>query len=434
MGNFSTHKIKKTFRSNSQVLKNMTWLSVLQFANYLIPLFILPYVTRTIGAEFLGKVVYAQGIISYFTVVVSYGFEYSATRDIALNRGSKETIRHIFWGVIRYKILFLVLSFLGLCLFSLFFSKISTDIKLYAYCFLINVGIAFFPTWFFQGVEKMGLMSIFNFLIKALGAVLTVLLIKNATQYRLYALIPSVSYIVCGVIAFFYVIKVFDLGFWEQNKAISKMVFRNGFPVFLNNFFVCLYTTANITILGLYASDSDLGYYSGAYKIIVAVNTFVTLPISMAIFPKMSTCFAKSKELGLLYLKRILLIFGGISIVISIFTVLLSPCFVQIMLGKEFLASIPLLKCLSITTPLVVVATLLTVQGLYGMGLQRFAPLMGLVLSAFSIILNFILIPDLGSYGAAYSWIFTQILEIIIAGSIIIFYSKKTTRNHQNQF
>ena len=89
----------------------MAALSVLQIANYLIPLLVLPVVSRVLGATLFGSVGYAQNIVTYLTLLVNFGFEYSATRQIALAGDDAEKKRHIFWSVLTVKSGLLVLSF-----------------------------------------------------------------------------------------------------------------------------------------------------------------------------------------------------------------------------------------------------------------------------------------------------------------------------------
>ena len=82
----------------SRILKNITALGVLQIANYLIPLLVLPIISRVLGATLFGGVGYAQNIVSYLTLIVNYGFEYSATRQIALAGEDKARKQKIFWA------------------------------------------------------------------------------------------------------------------------------------------------------------------------------------------------------------------------------------------------------------------------------------------------------------------------------------------------
>lgn len=409
----------------SKVVENIASLGLIQIANFLIPLLIIPYIVRALGVEAIGKVGYAQAIISYLTIVVNYGFEYSATQDIAINKNNKDKIHAIFWSVIKNKALFLVFTFFVLFLLYFFFDKVKQDFALYFSIALMNIGVVLFPTWFFQGMENMKGMAIVNFLIKLFGSGMTVLFVSSPDDYLIYAILPSLAYVVFGTLAFVYVLKKYRLLPLKKDTASDKATLKKGLPIFLNNFFVSLYTTANFTILGFFVSEKDLGYYAGAHKIIMAVNIITVIPISMGFFPLMSKKFDESISLGFQHLKKILIVFGFISSLISILIFIFATQLVLFLLGNEFTESIVLLKYFSFTNFLVVTATLLTVQGLYGTKLQRHAPWIGLTLSIFCIALNLTLIPILGVKGSILSWIFTQILEILIVGTILRHFFKK---------
>lgn len=403
----------------------MTWLGLLQVANYLIPLLIIPYIVRILGADIFGKVSYAQNIISYLTLFVNFGFEYSATREIAINRGNKPAIAQIFWSVLKQKTALLLLSFLALIILYFSFSKVNSDFTLYLFVFLINVGIVLFPTWFFQGMEEMGKMSIFNVVIKGSGLILTVFFVKSKADYLFYPSLTSLSYIVCGIGSLVYVVKKFDIKHINSSKETDRKIFNNSLPIFLNNLFVSGYTVANMTILGMYYSNYEIAIYGGAQKIIMAILMLTSMPINIGIFPWLSREFEKSKTNGLRLLKRTLLFVGTGSFFVCLLTYTLSGTLINIILGCEFEKSISLFKLFSVLPFWVAIASLLTVQGLYGMGLQKYAPFIGAFIGASSIALNFLFIPTYGIYAAATNWIVAQTLEIIIVGIILIHYSKK---------
>ena len=414
-----------TLQANRQVLKNMTWLTVLQFANYLIPLLIIPYIVRVLGVEIFGKVTYAQNIISYFTLTINFGFDYSATREIAINKADKNARERIFWSVIKQKTILLLLSFAGLLILYFTFSRVNDDFTLYLFIFLMNVGVVLFPAWFFQGMEEMGKMAICNVLIKGGGLILTLLLVKSSADYLAYPLLTSLAYVIFGAGAIIYVIKHYDIQYTKSNKTVDKNIFSKSLPIFLNNLFVSGYTIANLTILGFYHSNHDIAIYGGAQKIIMAILMLTSMPVNIAIFPKISREFELSQINGLRILKKALCVVALLLIIFCLWTYLLSSLFVNVLLGSEFSESINLLKLFSVLPFLVTIASLLTVQGLYGMRLQKYAPFVGLFIGVFSIMLNMIYIPIYGTMAAALIWILAQILEIALVGTILFMYSKK---------
>lgn len=411
---------------HSQVGKNVTWLSVLQVANYLIPLVVIPFVARVLGDERFGQVSYAQNIVAYLTLFIAYGFEFSATRQIAL-ASSKEEENGIFWSVIGSKLVLLVASFAILAVLPLFIGRMQIDPTLYWATALTNIGLAVFPTWFFQGKQDMRIMAILNFLIKFVGAAFVISLVRQESDYLLYPLLLSLSSIAIGIGALVYAIRHYRLAF-QGFKQIKECA-RKGFPIFLNNVCVSLYTTMNLTILGIFVTDAEIGHFSGAQRLIQAVIMIVVMPVSTAFFPKIAAIYEQNKRQGMRTMWRLL---GGASLVAAVISVLVyavAPIVIQIMLGDKFTASLPLLRQMAPMPLLVMAATILTVQGIYALGFQRWAPLIGITVAAACIGSNLWLIPLYGPTGAVVSWGLAELVEILLDLIILLLVAPKKLRN-----
>lgn len=403
----------------------MVSLGVLQVANYLIPFLVLPIISRILGASLFGSVSYAQNIVSYLTLLINYGFEYSATRQISIARNDKSKTDAIFWAVIANKFLLLLLSFAVLAVLPLCMERVACDPRLYIYTALANIGIVFFPTWYLQGMQQMDKMAWANFFTKLLGAVLVLALVRKASAYRLYPLLMSVASILVGIGAMVYVIRHFQINRPAFSRQAMREVMQAGAPIFLNNVFVALYTTANMTILGIYAADDVIGYFSGAQRLIQALNMVVVMPVSMAVYPEISRRFAESKKEGVQFLKQVLLWAGSAAAVVSLLTFVSAPLMIRIMYGTGFAPSVDLLRWLAPIPFLVMIATLLTVQGLYGMGLQRWAPWVGLILAVCCVGLNLWLLPLIGVKGVCISWIASEVMECALVSIILMTKGRK---------
>ena len=403
----------------------MVSLGVLQVANYLIPFLVLPIISRILGASLFGSVSYAQNIVSYLTLLINYGFEYSATRQISIARNDKSKTDAIFWAVIANKCLLLLLSFAVLAVLPLCMERVACDPRLYIYTALANIGIVFFPTWYLQGMQQMDKMAWANFFTKLLGAVLVLAVVREASAYRLYPLLMSVASILVGIGAMVYVIRHFQINRPAFSRQAMREVMQAGAPIFLNNVFVALYTTANMTILGIYATDDVIGYFSGAQRLIQALNMVVVMPVSMAVYPEISRRFAESKKEGVQFLKQVLLWAGSAAAIVSLLTFVSAPLMIRIMYGTGFAPSVDLLRWLAPIPFLVMIATLLTVQGLYGMGLQRWAPWVGLILAVCCVGLNLWLLPLIGVKGVCISWIASEVMECALVSIILMTKGRK---------
>lgn len=395
-------------------------LGMLQIANYLIPFLVLPIISRILGASLFGSVSYAQNIVTYLTLLVNFGFEYSATRQIALAGDDQEKKNRIFWSVMSMKAILLVVSFIILGLLPLCMERIADDPRLYVYTALINVGVVLFPTWYLQGEQQMDKMALVNFFIKLIGAAMVLSLVREASAYRLYPLLLSLASIAVGAGALVYVIRHFGIDRFECTTASLKEVLAPSWPIFLNNLFGCLYTTVNMTLLGLFAADDVVGYFSAAQKLVMALIMVVVLPVSTTVYPEISRRFEASKEDGLRFLKRAMLYAGSAAAVVSILTYGLAPLAIRIVYGTGFAPAIDILRWLSPIPFLVMTATLLTIQGLYGMGLQKWAPWVGGTLAVICISMNMLLLPRIGVAAVCISWVVVEILECVMSGSILL--------------
>ncbi|MBR4841146.1 MAG: oligosaccharide flippase family protein [Paludibacteraceae bacterium] len=401
------------------VLKNVASLTLMQVANALIPLLVVPFVVRALGVEAFGKVSYAQNIVAYFTLFVNYGFEYSATQDIALCRQDPERVRVVFWSVLKSKALFLLGAFVVFLALMSLFPKMGEEPILYLFAFLINVGMAITPTWLFQGMETMGKVALVNVTMKALSAVLTILLVVAPSDYCLYILFLSLSYCLAGIALFIMAYVKYGL---KYTSEFDFAPLKKGFPIFLNNVFSNMYALGGITLIGILLTDVEIGIYAGGHKIVAAMSMLLSMPLSMALFPSLSLEFASSVVSGWQKLKAYLALILVAGSLFTLAVYFMSPIIVRLFLGEAFGEVVPLLQYLSPIPMLVVIATMFTVQGLYGMQLQRYAPWVGAAILCLSLTLYYILIPICGVYGAALGYVASEILEISIVYSLLRFH------------
>lgn len=99
--------------------KNTFLLYLMQISGYVFPLLTFPYLTRVLGKEKYGVVVFANAVTAYFSMVLEFGFILSATRSCSEFRDDKKKLWNITFGVISAKVILAVLScavFFVLCL------------------------------------------------------------------------------------------------------------------------------------------------------------------------------------------------------------------------------------------------------------------------------------------------------------------------------
>lgn len=101
------------------IVSNFFYLSLLQVAGYLFPLLALPYLAKVIGIEGFGKIAFASAVMVWIQTVADWGFNYTATRDVAKNRDNKEKVSEIFSNVLWARCLLMIISLIFLSLLIL---------------------------------------------------------------------------------------------------------------------------------------------------------------------------------------------------------------------------------------------------------------------------------------------------------------------------
>ncbi|MCB0464019.1 MAG: oligosaccharide flippase family protein, partial [Flavobacteriaceae bacterium] len=153
--NQNKDKIRRFISSNRALISNYISLIVLQGANYILPLIILPFLVRVLGTDKFGLVMFAQSLCIFLTVLVDFGFNLSGTREISLAREDKSKMSEIFLAIMFIKTVLIILAFLLLFIVVMVFDRFTKDYEVYLLSFGLVIGQAIFPVWFFQGIEKM---------------------------------------------------------------------------------------------------------------------------------------------------------------------------------------------------------------------------------------------------------------------------------------
>lgn len=411
---------------NKRVIKNAAWMAVFQAANYVIPILLIPYVSRILGVDSFGKVTYMQTIAQYATFFINFGFEYTSTRAIAVNRDNPEKLRSIFWGTIYAKMLLTVVSLLVFLPYSFSHSQSTEEMVMYMAAWMINVGWWLYPSWYFQGMEKLSIMSVANFMIKAAGAILVVVCVREASDSVNYLASFSFSYIAGGLITIIYCVRTEGMRRISVTVDTIKTLLGDSLPVFLASVFSSITQAYAITYLGSgHATEHDLGIYSGAFKLVFAAVAMCNLPISMAIFPKVAREYEKDREGGIRYFYKTLKIVVLIAFCFSVGMYVFSPLAVTLLLGDKFEESTELLRYYSICPLLCTTSLYLTVQGLYAVQRQKYATIVEAIALVVCIVSTIFLNEQFGVRGAVWAFDLTVLTEIVLSFSVILMMNRK---------
>lgn len=330
----------KQSKDGRTLVANFGYLSLLQVASYVFPLITMPYLARVIGAEGFGKIAFAAAIMVWFQTIADWGFNYTATRDVAKNRDDKEKVSEIFSNVLWARILLMLVSFCLLCVCVLIIPKLRENADVIMISFLMIPGHIMFPDWFFQAMERMKYITILNIVSKTLFTVAIFLFIKERQDYILQPLFTSLGFVISGIIAMYYILVK-----WKVRLRISsfKTVLRtikSSTDVFINNLIPNLYNAFSIVLLGFIGGNVANGLYDAGVKFTNIAQQFLLI-LSRTFFPFLSRRIDKHSIYARLNISS--------SILLAVVLWLLAPVLVKIFYTNEFFYAIKVIRISSIS-------------------------------------------------------------------------------------
>ena len=379
-------RIKSKLKSPMAI--NFISLALLQGVNYLLPLLSFPFLFRVLGVERWGLVTFGYSLMQYFVMFTDFGFNLSATKYISEHRNDLQKINSYLNSAMIGRFILCGISLAILLALISYFDKFSTESIFYLLYFGIILGNVMFPMWFFQGMENMKYITVFNIVAKSLSFIPFFIFIREPEDYIYVPIFYSIGFVLAGIVSLFIV--YFKMGMKWYFTSISQISssLKDSSAYFLARASTSLFTTSNSFLLGLVCGNTMVGYYSAAEKLYQAYNQLLS-PFTGVLFPHI----AKSRDV--LFFKKIFyritftnlfcvaaalllasyvldIVYGTADPnILEVFRILVTACFVTIpsmLLGYPFLAAMghPLYTNYTVMTTSVVHITGLVVLYIYG--------------------------------------------------------------------
>lgn len=399
---------------NKVLFKNIASLSIVQVVNYIFPLITIPYVSRIIGPDGFGVVNYITAFVSYFVLIIGYGFDFTATRQLAVDPDNIELRTKIFSEVTGSRVILFMVSLLGLLVGINFVPMLHNNIGISSILFLNVFSPLLIPQYIYQGMQKLSILSYLTLLKGVINSALVFLMVSAPSDLLLYVFIGVFSNFIVSISALMYAIFHFELKLRYYSLETYLKAMRDGKFVFFSSIVFSFYTTANILILGLFAKNTEIGYYTTAVGFITLVQTIINVPLSSSLFPYIGTAFAESKENGIHKLQRIVPIVFYFTLLVSLGLLVLAPFVVKLIYGAKFEGSIPAVRILSFLPLLSAMSSLMGVQTMFNLTMDRVFLKVTASAALLSIVLNVILGHYFNYIGTSISYFLTE-LTIVTA-------------------
>jgi PST family polysaccharide transporter len=272
------------------------------------------------------------------------------------------------------------------------------------------VGQTILGDWFFQGVERMRLLTVVNAISKILFTVLLFVFISSPDDYLYVPLFNSIGYLLAGSVMLTLSLKYVK---WQwPNFKNSKEFYHDSFQIFLSDICSQFTYAANGVILGLFAGDAAVGIFSAFDKLMLAARKMF-LPICQAVYPYMTRkSISEKRQL----MTRLIMGVFVIGITGVLFIVFLGDWIINLLFADPAISeNIYLLKWMSVIVFFTGLSLLFT--NLYAPSRKLFHQRLKVMASAtiFNLILGFSLVPYLGITGTVVTTISTELLMVVVS-------------------
>jgi O-antigen/teichoic acid export membrane protein len=395
------------------LVKNVFSLGLVQVANYVFPFITVPIVSRIIGPDKFGVLSFASSFVTYFTLLINFGFDLSATRAIAANRNNIEERNKVFNQVVTAKMLLFAAS-LVLFLIALFtVPELREEKQVAVFSFFICFSWVITPNWLYQGMQELSRVAMFNLVTKVIFTVIILLVIKEKSDYVWQPLAISIAQVIVGIYSFTYAIRRYSITLkFSKLQPVMQLLWKEK-VIFFSMVVINLYTTTNVVLLGLLQSHEQVGYYSAGYRLIVIIQSLISIPLSQAMFPFIGSAFAQSRERGLDVVRQMLPVVTFLTFSAAFILWLFGPLVIMLIYGNKFEPSIMVFRILAFVPVVIGWSNMFGIQTMINLKMDKVFFRITAIGAVSSILLNFLFVTRFGFIGTAISWVLTEVLIVV---------------------
>lgn len=401
-------------------LKKNAFYSVLKvFLSLVFPLITFPYASRILLPEGIGKVNFANSIVSYFILIASLGISGYATREAVKVREDKLALTKLFKEIITINFICCIIAYLLFFIALFCIPKFSEYRSLLLVCSIKILFSVIGIDWIYTANEDFKYITIRSFCIQLLSLIYLFIFVHTKEDLIHYAIFGILTAVGSNIFNFLLVGKYIDIRY--KTKLEYKKHLKAIIVFFCITIVTSIYTMLDTAMLGFISTDKEVGYYTASTKLGHMVLSMLTA-ITAVLLPRFTNYVQKEDKSSFEELisksSNIIIL---LSIPMTIGLIFLSKPFMIVLSGIEFL---PAVSCMKIISPIIIIisfGSLIGVQILPAQGKEKVSFISYIAGAITNIILNLLLIPKFNSLGAA---IGTLCAESIVTGIQIIYVRK----------
>ncbi len=386
--------------------------ALLAVSTFVFPLITFPYISRVLLAAGTGRVQFATSLIAYFTMFAQLGIPTYGIRACAKVRDNREELTRTAHELLFINIIMSLISYGLLAVGIALIPRLSEDRTLIC---VVSISIflnAIGMEWLYKAMEQYTYIAIRSVVFKIIGIVAMFLLIHTENDYVLYGAITIFASGASGILNFV------TAGRFIGFKPVGGYNITRHLKVVLIFFAMScattVYTNLDVVMLGLMKTNADNGYYAAAVKVKTVLVALVT-SLGEVLLPRVSY-YIKNEMMDEFrrVSKKAMNFVMLASLPLSLYFILFAQAAIMLLSGEEFLPAVPAMQIIMPTVFLIGVTNLMGIEILIPLGRERSVLISVAIGAGVDLVLNLILIPQLGAAGAAIGTLAAEICVLAV--------------------
>ena len=380
----------------------------------LFPLITFPYASRILMADGIGQVQFFQSIIDYVSLCTALGIPLYAVREIARIRDNKELRSRTTIEILLLHAILTLVGYIVVFILAKTVAKIEIDASLF---FLLSTTL-FFNTigvaWFYQAIEDFKYITLRSLFVRILSLVALFIFVKTKQDLFYYAGILVIGTVGNNIFNFFRLRKYIKLSKGEFKRLNLLRHLIPALKIFILNLVISIYVNLDSVMLGFLKNEESVGYYAAATRLTKAILGIVS-SLGAVLLPRFSNMITNGqKEEFQLLANKAASFTIALSLPMSVGLIFMAAPIIHIFCGNGFEPSILTLKLVAPIVLFIGLSGIIGMQILYPQGREKYVIISTMVGACINLLINYLLIPQYGQYGAALGTVIAEFMVTVI--------------------
>lgn len=390
-----------------KILANTGWLFIDKILRMGVGLIVGVWVARYLGPAQFGLFNYATAIVALFTAIGTLGLNNIVVRDLVRQPSTEAptTLGTAF--------LLQIVGGLLACLMAVAVVYLMRPEDEEAILIVLILGITMLfkssdvvRYWFEARVESKYTVWIENAVFIIFAGVKISFILLEATLVRFVWLVLAEAAVVGILLMAMYLRQATDIAKWKCQYKRTKELLSDSWPLILSGLAVMLYMRIDQIMLGQILGDEAVGIYSAAARL-SEIWYFIPMIIVSSTFPALIAARQTSKDKYEDMLKKLFRLMFLLALSLAIPISFMSELIITALYGNNYAGAASILV-VHIWAGVFVFIGVASGRWFISENLQKYTFYRTLAGCVISLTLNYLLIPEFGPVGSAWSLVISQ--------------------------